>query len=69
MISAFYFILILSTAVLFGTEFSVGFFIHRSLARADHQAFLAAIQVFARFFGRIMPIWMPLTLLLHLLLL
>src|SRR5580704_6155164 len=69
MISAFYFILILSTAVLFGSEFSVGFFIHPSLARADHRAFLAAIQVFARFFGQIMPIWMTLTLLLHLLLL
>jgi glucan phosphoethanolaminetransferase (alkaline phosphatase superfamily) len=69
MISVFYFILILSTAVLFGSEFSVGFFIHPSLARADHRAFLAAIQVFARFFGQIMPIWMTLTLLLHLLLL
>jgi hypothetical protein len=69
MISAFYFILILSTAVLFGSEFSVGFFIHPSLARADHRAFLAAIQVFARFFGQIMPIWMTLTSLLHLFLL
>jgi hypothetical protein len=31
--------------------------------------FLPAIQVFARFFGKIMPIWMPVTLILHLLLL
>ena len=68
-ISAFYFSLIVSTALLFGNEFSIGFFIHPSLARADHRAFLPAIQVFARFFGKIMPIWMSLTLLLHLLLL
>lgn len=69
MISAFFLIQIISTALLFGNEFSVGFFIHPSLARADHRAFLPAIQVFARFFGKIMPIWMAVTLLLHLLLL
>src|SRR5271166_452802 len=69
MISAFFLILIISTALLFGNEFSVGFFIHPSLTRADHRAFLPAIQVFARFFGKIMPIWMTGTLLFHLLLL
>ena len=69
MISAFFLILIISTALLFGNEFSVGFFIHPSLARVDHRALLPAIQVFARFFGKIMPIWMAVTLLLHLLLL
>src|SRR5258708_17578268 len=69
MISGFFLILIISTALLFGNEFSIGFFIHPSLAREDHQAFLPAIQVFARFFGKIMPIWMSATLLLHLLLL
>ena len=69
MISASFLVLIISTALVFGNEFSVGFFIHRSLARADHRAFLPAIQVFARFFGKIMPIWMAGTLLLHLLLL
>src|ERR1700730_11085124 len=69
MISAFFLILIISTALVFGNEFSVGFFIHPSLARVDHRAFLPAIQVFARFFGKIMPIWMPVTLILHLLLL
>jgi hypothetical protein len=52
MISAFFLILIISTALLFGNEFSVGFFIHPSLTRADHRAFLPAIQVFARFFGK-----------------
>ena len=66
MISAFFLILIISTALLFGNEFSVGFFIHASLTRADHRAFLPAIQVFARFFGKIMPIWMSGTLLFHL---
>jgi hypothetical protein len=66
MISAFFLILIISTALLFGNEFSVGFFIHPSLTRADHRAFLPAIQVFARFFGKIMPIWMAGTLLFHL---
>jgi hypothetical protein len=69
MIIAFFLILIISTALLFGNEFSIGFFIHPSLAREDHQAFLPAIQVFARFFGKIMPIWMSSTLLLHLVLL
>jgi hypothetical protein len=69
MISASFLILIISTALVFGNEFSVGFFIHRSLARVDHRAFLPAIQVFARIFGKIMPIWMPVTLILHLLLL
>jgi hypothetical protein len=69
MISASFLVLIISTALVFGNEFSVGFFIHRSLARVDHRAFLPAIQVFARFFGKIMPIWMPVTLILHLILL
>src|SRR5258708_7288242 len=69
MISAFFLVLIISTALLLGNEFSIGFFIHPSLARDDHRAFLPAIQVFARFFGKIMPIWMAGTLLLHLLLL
>jgi hypothetical protein len=69
MISVFFLILMISTALLFGSEFSVGFFIHPSLARADHRAFLPAIQVFARFFGKIMPIWMAVALFLHLLLL
>jgi hypothetical protein len=68
MISAFFFVLIVSTALLLGNEFSVGFFIHPSLARVDHRAFIPAIQVFARFFGKIMPVWMVATLLLHLVL-
>jgi hypothetical protein len=68
-LSALFIILIVSTALILGNEFSVGFLIHPSLARVDHRAFLPAIQVFARFFGKIMPIWMAGTLLLHLLLL
>jgi hypothetical protein len=69
LICTFYFVLIISTALLLGNEFSIGFFVHPSLTRAGHKAFLPAIQVFARFFGKIMPIWMAGTLLLHLLLL
>src|SRR5271166_868127 len=69
MISALFLLLIISTALLFGNEFSVGFFIHPSLTRADHRAFLPAIQVFARFFGKVMPVWMALTLAPHLFLL
>jgi hypothetical protein len=68
-LSALFIILIVSTALILGNEFSVGFLIHPSLAQADHRAFLPAIQVFARVFGKIMPIWMAGTLLLHLLLL
>jgi hypothetical protein len=67
--NALFIILIFSTALILGNEFSIGFLIHPSLARVDHRAFLPAIQVFARFFGKIMPIWMAGTLLLHLLLL
>jgi hypothetical protein len=69
MISALFLLVIVSTALLFGNEFSVGFFVHPSLTRADHRAFLPAIQVFARLFGKVMPVWMPLTLALHLFLL
>jgi hypothetical protein len=68
-IDVLFIILIVSTALILGNEFSIGFLIHPSLARVDHRAFLPAIQVFARFFGKIMPIWMAGTLLLHLLLL
>jgi Domain of unknown function (DUF1772) len=69
MIITLYFILIIATALLLGNEFSIGFFVHPSLARADHTKFLPAIQVFAQFFGKIMPIWMAATLLVHLVLL
>ena len=69
MISGLFVILIVSTALVLGNEFSVGFLIHPSLAQAGHRAFLPAIQVLARVFGKIMPIWMAGTLLLHLLLL
>jgi anthrone oxygenase-like protein len=68
-INALFIILLVSTALILGNEFSIGFLIHPSLERVDHRAFLPAIQVFARFFGKIMPIWMAGTLLLHLLLL
>jgi hypothetical protein len=54
MISAIFLIVIVSTALLFGNEFSVGVFIHPSLARDDHRALLPAIQVFARFFGNVL---------------
>ena len=62
-------ILILSTATLLGNEFSVGAFIHPALSRTQHERFLPAIQVFAALFGKIMPLWMAATLLLHLILL
>jgi hypothetical protein len=62
-------ILILSTATLLGNEFSVGVFIHPALSRTNHERFLPAIQVFAGLFGKIMPLWMAATVLLHLILL
>jgi Domain of unknown function (DUF1772) len=62
-------ILILSTGALLGNEFSIGAFIHPVLSRTDEERFLPAIQVFARFFGKIMPFWMAATLLVHLILL
>jgi Domain of unknown function (DUF1772) len=42
--------------------------IHPSLARVDHERFLPAIQVLAAVFGKIMPVWMGLTTVLHILL-
>jgi len=63
-----YLILIVSSALLLGNEFSVAAFIHPSLARADHKRFLPAIQVFAALFGTIMPVWMGLATGLHILL-
>jgi len=62
-------ILIISTALLFGNEFSVGLLIHPSLSRTNHLKFLPAIQVLAGLFGRIMPVWMGATLIAHLALL
>jgi hypothetical protein len=66
LIDVTYICLITSTALLMGNEFSVAFFIHPSLSRTDHERFIPAIQVFAKLFGRVMPIWMAGTLLLHL---
>jgi hypothetical protein len=69
MIILFFLLLIFSTALLFGNEFSVGFLIHPSLSRTDHRGLLPAIQVFARYFGKIMPFWMTGTSVFHFLLL
>jgi hypothetical protein len=68
MIEAIYIVLITSTALLLGNEFSIAFFIHPSLSRTDHERFIPAIQVFAKLFGMIMPFWMAGTVLLHLVL-
>jgi hypothetical protein len=69
MVQLLFLILILSTATLLGNEFSIGMFIHPVLARTDHERFLPAIQVFAALFGKVMPVWMVATLILHLVLL
>jgi hypothetical protein len=68
-VQVLFLILILSTATLLGNEFSVGVFIHPALSRAQHERFLPVIQVFAALFGKIMPLWMAATVLLHLILL
>src|SRR5260370_33611044 len=62
-------VLILSTALVLGNEFSVAAFIRPSLARGGHLRFLPAIQIFASLFGKIMPFWMASTFVLHLVLL
>ena len=62
-------ILICSTALVLGNEFSIAVFIHPSLSRANHLNFLPAIQVFAKLFGKVMPFWMGGTGLAHLILL
>ena len=69
MVELLFLILILSTGALLGNEFSIGVFIHPALARTDHERFLPAIQVFAALFGKVMPLWMAATLILHLALL
>lgn len=62
-------ILICSTALVLGNEFSIAVFIHPSLSRANHLNFLPAIQVFAKLFGNVMPFWMGGTVLVHLIVL
>ena len=62
-------ILICSTALILGNEFSIAVFIHPSLSRANHLNFLPAIQVFAKLFGNVMPFWMGGTVLAHLIVL
>ena len=69
LLEVLFLILIVSTAALLGNEFSIGLFIHPALSRTDDERFLPAIQVFAKLFGQIMPVWMPATSLLHLVLL
>lgn len=69
LVEVLFLILILSTAMLLGNEFSVGAFIHPALTRTDDERFLPAIQVFAALFGRVMPFWMAGTLGLHLIVL
>jgi Anthrone oxygenase len=62
-------ILICSTALVLGNEFSIAVFIHPSLSRANHLNFFPAIQVFAKLFGNVMPFWMGGTVLVHLIVL
>ena len=62
-------VLICSTALILGNEFSIAAFIHPGLSRADQRNFLPAIQVFAKLFGKLMPFWMGATVLAHLILL
>ena len=61
-------LLILSTALIFGNEFTIAAFIHPALSRRNHVGFLPAIQVFASLFGKVMPFWMGANLLGHLIL-
>lgn len=63
-----YILLITSTALLMGSEFSIAFLIHPSLSAKDHKGFIPAIQVFSKLFGKLMPFWMAGTLSAHLLL-
>ncbi|NET48084.1 MAG: DUF1772 domain-containing protein [Merismopedia sp. SIO2A8] len=57
--------LLLNSALLTGNEFAVAAFIHPSLSHQDHRSNLSAIQVFANFYGKVMPIWMATTTVLH----
>jgi uncharacterized membrane protein len=66
---ALFLILICSTALILGNEFSIAAFIHPGLSRANHRSFLPAIQVFAKLLGKVMPFWMGGTLLVHLIVL
>jgi uncharacterized membrane protein len=66
---ALFLILICSTALILGNEFSIAAFIHPGLSRANHLGFLPAIQAFAKLFGKVMPFWMGGTLLVHLMVL
>ena len=69
MLHPFFLVVIVSTALLLGNEFSVGAFLHPVLAQKNHREFLPVIQIFASFFGTVMPFWMGITLCAHLVLL
>jgi uncharacterized membrane protein len=68
-LSLAFLILICSTALVLGNEFSIAAFIQPGLSRANHLNFLPAIQVFAKLLGKVMPFWMGGTVLAHLILL
>jgi uncharacterized membrane protein len=68
-VEVLFLILICSTALILGNEFSIAVFIDPSLSRANHLNFLPAIQVFAKLFGKVMPFWMGGTVLAHLIVL
>ncbi len=57
--------LLLNSALLTGNEFTVAAFIHPSLSSQDHRSNLTVIQRFANLYGRLMPIWMASTTVLH----
>lgn len=58
-------VLLLNSALLTGNEFALAAFIHPSLSGDDHRLHLPAIQRFARLYGRVMPLWMGVTTVMH----
>lgn len=60
---------ILSAALLVGNEFTVGVFINPAFDRLPEKVQGYAARETARVFGRVIPLWMPINLLLNILLL
>jgi uncharacterized membrane protein len=57
--------LILSTALLAGSEFSIAALVHPALSHSNPKQSLFAIQLLGKIFGKVMPFWMGGTVLAH----
>lgn len=64
-----YLLAVLVLGLMCGSELNVGAFVHRALNRQPLETHIVMRAALARLFGRVMPVWMPASALLNILLL